>query len=609
MRSIATLTRYGVLLGLLGLPVWTPFTAAPDAEIIRVMSADCVTPKTFFTLGDTVCAVATGALLGPPTQRQFEWVAPNGTIFRLGPDIVSDPDSNSISLPISGPYAQVGTWMVKSVDRSNNGYAVAQFMVQDPNKTAADLSVNLFAPFQVSPGANVTFTLRVSNNGPNEAENVQIKIGAASNATTLSAEQIAGPPFTWVAAMQGANSTGICTIATLPVNATASFAFVYHLDPGTPTGASVTSTATISSATFEAYTADNLATATATITPQPCTVNCPANITMMKPAGQCGAAVTYAPPGATGSNCGALTCSPASGSFFPTGATAVICAGNTGSPCSFTVTVDDPQPLALTCPADLTISESSPDMGFAIVKYKPPTTSDHCAAGTATCTPPSGSSFPVGVITVTCEVNNAAGDRTDCSFTVTVTSSDCDLRCPANILRSTSSGECGAAINYPAPSTTGNCGIVTCAPPSGAIFPIGVTTVACASSMGASATFTITIQDTQAPGIIKISASPAALAPLNRKLQDVTINYASTDNCSGAVTSALRVTSNAPVTGTTDRQATPDWEIVDAHHVRLRAGRDAKGNGHIYTITITCTDAGGNSSSKSVTVNAGRDQR
>jgi len=65
---------------------------------------------------------------------------------------------------------------------------------------------------------------------------------------------------------------------------------------------------------------------------------------------------------------------------------------------------------------------------------------------------------------------------------------------------------------------------------------------------------------------------------------------------------SLSVTSNEPVFGTSDGDLGPDWEIVDAHHVRLRAERAGSGAGRVYTITITCADSSGNSTSKSLTV-------
>src|SRR6185369_10751919 len=42
----------------------------------------------------------------------------------------------------------------------------------------------------------------------------------------------------------------------------------------------------------------------------------------------------------------------------------------------------------------------------------------------------------------------------------------CTLTCPANITVSNDPNQCGAVVNYPAPTVTGDCGTVTCTPPS-----------------------------------------------------------------------------------------------------------------------------------------------
>jgi hypothetical protein len=46
----------------------------------------------------------------------------------------------------------------------------------------------------------------------------------------------------------------------------------------------------------------------------------------------------------------------------------------------------------------------------------------------------------------------------------------------------------------------------------------------------------------------------------------------------------------------------PDWEIVDDHHLRLRAEFTGWGNNRTYTITINCRDALGNLTSEAVKV-------
>jgi hypothetical protein len=90
---------------------------------------------------------------------------------------------------------------------------------------------------------------------------------------------------------------------------------------------------------------------------------------------------------------------------------------------------------------------------------------------------------------------------------------------------------------------------------------------------------------------------------------DVTVSYSTADNCSlpSAISCALSVASNEPVNGLGDGDQTPDWTIVDNHHVKLRAERSGTGAGRVYTVTITCTDQAGRSSSQAVTVNVPHD--
>ncbi len=136
-------------------------------------------------------------------------------------------------------------------------------------------------------------------------------------------------------------------------------------------------------------------------------ITCPANITQTNDLNQCGAVVTYPAPTTNGS-CGTITCSPPSGSFFPVGTTTVTCTSSAGPTCTFTVTVTDDQPPSITCPANVTVS-NDPNQCGAVVNYPAPTITDNCPGTfTATCTPPSGSFFPVGTTTVTCQVNGFA---------------------------------------------------------------------------------------------------------------------------------------------------------------------------------------------------------
>ena len=58
----------------------------------------------------------------------------------------------------------------------------------------------------------------------------------------------------------------------------------------------------------------------------------------------------------------------------------------------------------------------------------------------------------------------------------------CILTCPANQTRNNDPNQCGAVVTYPAPTSTGACGTITCSPASGSFFPVGMTTVTCQAS-------------------------------------------------------------------------------------------------------------------------------
>ncbi len=106
--------------------------------------------------------------------------------------------------------------------------------------------------------------------------------------------------------------------------------------------------------------------------------------------------------------------------------------------------------------------------------------------------------------------------------------------------------------------------------------------------------------DTQPPTISGVSAVPSSLWPPNKKMVKVTINYTSADACGGPVGCTLSVSSN--------EGSSADWQVIDAHHVNLRADRNGNGNGRVYTITIECTDVSGNQSTSQVQVTVPHDQ-
>jgi lysophospholipase L1-like esterase len=81
-----------------------------------------------------------------------------------------------------------------------------------------------------------------------------------------------------------------------------------------------------------------------------------------------------------------------------------------------------PQPtaLSLTCPVNQTVQ--SQDGNPTPVSFNAPQTTGGNGQVTTTCTPSSGSQFPIGNSTVGCQAQDTASHQASCSFTVVVTS-------------------------------------------------------------------------------------------------------------------------------------------------------------------------------------------
>lgn len=195
----------------------------------------------------------------------------------------------------------------------------------------------------------------------------------------------------------------------------------------------------------------------ATIAP---TMSCPANITASNDVGVCGATVTYTVPVGIddcGSSNAILTSGLASGATFPIGITTntyTFTNTITTVTCSFTVTVADTQAPITACPQNLIFNTDS-GMCDAVVTYTTPIALDNCSGGTTALTSglASGSTFPIGVSTVTYTATDSAGNiGIPCSFTVTVVDTEIPgLTCPDSLIT------CDSIVMGIAPTTNDNC--------------------------------------------------------------------------------------------------------------------------------------------------------
>ncbi|MBK8658632.1 MAG: HYR domain-containing protein [Bacteroidetes bacterium] len=110
-------------------------------------------------------------------------------------------------------------------------------------------------------------------------------------------------------------------------------------------------------------------------------------------------------------------------------------AGCTSSHTATVSTTPDNTAPTITCPANISVNATAGTCG-AVVTYTAPVGTDNCPGATTTRTagPASGSTFPVGVTTVTHQVTASNGQTASCSFTVTVVDNQAPtITCPANI--------------------------------------------------------------------------------------------------------------------------------------------------------------------------------
>lgn len=149
---------------------------------------------------------------------------------------------------------------------------------------------------------------------------------------------------------------------------------------------------------------------------------------------------------------------------------------------------------------------------------------------------------------------------------------------------------------------------VNCAVPDAAVV---ANTVTVASSTGDSnidnnsATANVTASNPP-PVISDVVADRTVLWPPNHSMLDVNLTYTVTDNC-GTPSVSLSITSNEPINGNGDGNTAPDWEVINANSVRLRAERSGNGTGRVYTIFVAASDSGGGSSGRQVIVSVPHD--
>lgn len=130
-----------------------------------------------------------------------------------------------------------------------------------------------------------------------------------------------------------------------------------------------------------------------------------------------------------------------------------------------------------------------------------------------------------------------------------------------------------------------------------------IVTLTVTDSHGASSFYITTVTVISRPIISALSVDKPQLWPPNHQMVNVAVDYNAADPClEGTVTCTLTVSSNEPINGTGDGDTSPDWVVLNAHRLQLRSERAGTGRGRTYTVHVTCTNAAGHSSTKTVAV-------
>ena len=113
----------------------------------------------------------------------------------------------------------------------------------------------------------------------------------------------------------------------------------------------------------------------------------------------------------------------------------------------------------------------------------------------------------------------------------------------------------------------------------------------------------MTVSDTTPPKL-SVTLSPTVLWPPDHKLIPIRATIMVSDTCDPKPTVKFSITSNEPDNGLGDGDTAEDIQRCNRTDSRSCSARSEaeRGNGRIYTVTYQATDASGNTTTKTATV-------
>jgi len=227
----------------------------------------------------------------------------------------------------------------------------------------------------------------------------------------------------------------------------------------------------------------------------------------------------------------------------------------------------------------------------AVATYESPSVTDNIdAPSTASCSPLSGATFPLGQTTITCNKTDTAGNTAiPTTFTVTVVDSTKPVIAAHTSITTLATSPSGASVTYTAPLATDNVDTTSeasCTPASGSTFPIGVTTVTCtktdaAGNSATPKTFTVTV-----------NKNPPVLDSIGNKTVNELTNLTFTAHATDVDSTPTYSLTNAPIGATIDSSTgafnfTPtEAQGPGTYTVTVSASDDSSTDSEIITITV-----------------------
>lgn len=250
-----------------------------------------------------------------------------------------------------------------------------------------------------------------------------------------------------------------------------------------------------------------------------------------------------------------------------------------GCTASATITpayIPDTEKPQVTAPKSYSVPNTPGQCGATILNIGNPIVSDNCGIASVTNNHPSNF-YPVGTTVVTWTVTDLSGNVNDTATQkITVIDNELPTISVTNLTVGNSPGVCGATVNLASPIAGDNCGVagITNDHPS-TFFPVGTTnvvwTVTDAHGWTNTAVQTVTVNDTEKPTVLTQNITVYLDATGNAVITAAQVDNGSIDNCSIASYSLSKSAFNSSNLGDN-------------------------------TVTLTVTDASGNSNSNTAIV-------